>query len=149
MNKDTDENVEVVAVEVDGEEPSRKSSWGHNLFYGTISAMIPIAMSFGLMSKLRDLLTWQDIIAIIVLMLIVVALVLLSLRQRFRERSYLRDWKARQERSKQRVHEPGHFAQEQRGGGASEPEDHMMDEEIDQASLENRVLRSLGVDPGR
>lgn len=149
MNREEDTDVEVVVVEINEEERSRKSRWRHNLFYGTISAILPIALSYGIMSKLREIFSWQDLLAILVLLLIVLALVMLSIGQRFRERSYLRDWKARQERSRLMLHDQGRSATNRSDGQAAGKPDEMVADELDEASLENRLLRSLGMDPGR
>ena len=149
MNREADTDAEVVVIEINEEERSRKSRWYHNLFYGTISAILPIALSYGIMSKLRDFFPLQDLLAILVLLLIVVALVMLSIGQRFRERSYLRDWKARQERSKHMAETQGRSATNRSDSRAAGKPDEMMADELDEASLENRLLRSLGMDPGR
>lgn len=132
------------------QESAKKSGW--YTFIGAIaSGLVPAAMSFGLFRQLRISVSFESLVMIGVLVILVAFMLTVSIRQRYNERIYLRHWKARIER--QRAREMRRRAQmggaerlgtDQNSRSSKKNEPEMDDSD---ASFEERLLRSLGMEP--
>ncbi len=136
----------------EGEEPEpiKKNNW--YTFIGAVaSGLIPVAMSFGLLRQLRTSVSFENLVMIGVLVILVAFILTVSIRQRYNERIYLRHWKARLER--QRAREMRRRGQMRGTEGHRSGQDSRAvrrdDAEADDsdASFEERLLRSLGMEP--
>ena len=132
------------------QEPIRKNNW--YTFLGAVaSGLVPVAMSYGLLRRLGASVSFENLVMIGVLVILVAFILTVSIRQRYNERIYLRHWKARLER--QRAREMRRRAQmretERHRSGQESRAARRNDAETDEsdASFEERLLRSLGLEP--
>lgn len=133
------------------ERQATKISGWSTFIGGLASGLVPVAMSYGLLRQLRTSVSFENLVMIGILVVLVAFLLTVSIRQRYNERIYLRLWQARLER--QRARELQRRAQmrevEMYKSGKDSRTAKKSDAETDDAdaSLEERLLRSLGMEP--
>lgn len=133
--------------ERDETEAPKKTTWLYTFLGVVLSALISLLTTVGLTRQLRELLTLEALIAIGVLVALVVLVFVLSVRQRYNEREYLRDWQERQGRQRARKLErqielakrTAHESRNQRTDTEQGDEQAMLPEES--------LLRSIGLEP--
>ncbi len=143
--------VEIRQLE-ENEQHKSTNITGWSTFIGVlVSGLVPLTMSFGLIRHLRDSLNLETLVLIGVVVILVAILLTVSIRQRYNERVYLRLWQARRERQRARemlrqaqMREAQRYrsSQDSRAGRRAEAA-----REDTDASFEERLLRSLGVEP--
>lgn len=143
--------VESRQLEKSDEHKSTKIT-GWSTFIGIlVSGLVPLTMSFGLIRHLRDSLNLETLVLIGIVVILVAILLTVSIRQRYHERAYLRLWEARRERQRARemlrqahMREAERYRSGQDSRAARRAE--AATEDTD-ASFEERLLRSLGLEP--
>ncbi len=137
----------------DVSEPDRsKTPTRIYAFLGVLaSALVPVAMSLGLIRQLQASVTLEMLFSIGALLLLVALLFALSVRQRHNERIYLRAWKERRERQLALKHQRQMQALERsvrESRRRAQPDQAEWESEDEQPlSMEARLLRSLRVEP--
>jgi len=134
----------------DADRPKR-SNWMYLFLGGVASGLIPVLMSFGLIRQLQESVTLEVLLSIGVLAILIVLLFVLSARQRYNERTYLRAWKERQERQlalkqQRQLEALGRTARHSHRNTQSDQADWEGDDE-QPSMIETRLLRSIGLEP--
>ena len=153
---DMKEQPEIVEQEEEEEQEQEKSTSSTRITFvlGFLAAMTPIFFRFVVddehKDRALDMLSFEVILAAVLLALLVIGLLVMSIRQRRRERVYLRAW---QERRRQRIAEAERRERQHQQSKAHRigQDSRRRDREAttadsDQASFEARLLRSLGMD---
>lgn len=151
---DMKEQPEIVEQEEEEEQEKSKSSTGMTFVLGFLAAMSPFLFRFVVddehKDRALDMLSFEVILAAVLLALLVIGLLMMSIRQRRRERVYLRAW---QERRRQRIAEAERRERQHQqskahriGQDSRRHDREATTADSDQASFEARLLRSLGMD---
>ncbi|MCY4199817.1 MAG: hypothetical protein OXF31_08390 [Gammaproteobacteria bacterium] len=129
---------------------AKSSHWMFAVIGGFASALVPIVMSLSFIRQFQETVTLEMLLLISVLVVLVVLLFAFSIRQRYNERLYLRDWKERQDRQLALKHERQMESLERGDRQSRRHEADQMEWGSDDEhfpSTETRLLRSLGLEP--